>query len=106
MFIAKLNKEKKLTSFDINFFFACLGLTLTLIYNCVITDEYKQLFDYYGKENGDLFLKMVLFSGSMGIVITLSILVVVAIGGPILVNIVGIIKDVALTYAGFILFDD
>lgn len=49
---------------------------------------------------------MLLFSGTSGIVITLSILCVVQVGGPILVNVTGIIKDVFLTYLGFAFFDD
>ena len=42
----------------------------------------------------------------MGVVITLSVLCVVNVGGPIAVNVSGIIKDVFLTYVGFIFFDD
>ena len=40
VYIAKLNKEKKLSAFDINFFFACCGLVLTIIYNFIITADY------------------------------------------------------------------
>lgn len=42
----------------------------------------------------------------MGVLITLAVLCVVNIGGPIAVNVSGIIKDVFLTYLGFIMFDD
>ena len=42
----------------------------------------------------------------MGVLITLAVLCVVFIGGPIAVNISGIVKDVFLTYVGFIFFDD
>jgi len=49
---------------------------------------------------------MMLISGGSGIIITLSILCVVQVGGPILVNVTGIVKDVVLTYLGFMFFDD
>jgi len=48
----------------------------------------------------------VLLSGSMGIVITIVSLLTVTVCGPLALNITGTIKDVALTYAGFIFFDD
>lgn len=40
VYIAKLNKEKKLSAFDINFFFACCGLVLTFVYNFIVTSDY------------------------------------------------------------------
>lgn len=106
IYIGILNKEKKLTPFDVNVYFAGLGLIATIVYNFGITNDYEQLQEYWMKPDGELFAKMVLFSGLMGIIITLSILVLISIGGPLMVNTVGILKDVALTYAGFIFFDD
>ena len=41
-----------------------------------------------------------------GIMITISILMVITICGAIGPNLCGVIKDVGLTYAGFILFND
>lgn len=52
------------------------------------------------------FLAYVIISGVMGIVITMSVLMVVTINGPIWQNIVGNSKDVLLTFVGFVLFDD
>ena len=48
---------------------------------------------------------LVIFS-LVGAFFSLSIACTVAIGGPLSLNITGIIKDVFLTYAGFIFFDD
>jgi hypothetical protein len=42
----------------------------------------------------------------MGIIITLGILLVTTTSGSIAVNITGTLKDVVLTYAGFIFFQD
>ena len=39
-------------------------------------------------------------------ILSLSIAVTAAIAGPLALNITGIMKDVFLTYAGFIFFDD
>lgn len=51
------------------------------------------------------FLGMIVLSGCMGIIITLGVLLVCTLCSPIAVNIVGVIKDVFLTYAGFAFFD-
>ena len=47
---------------------------------------------------------MILSSGFMGILITLGVLLVLTTTSPVAVNITGIIKDVLLTYLGFICF--
>mgnify|MGYP000748917462 CR=1 FL=1 len=84
-----------------------MGLVLSTIYVCVVTDEYTQLVHYASlPEGGPTFVAMTLFSGSMGIIITLSVLVVIVVGGPIMVNVTGTMKDGLLTYAGFVFFDD
>lgn len=49
---------------------------------------------------------MLSFSGMMGIVITLGVLLVCTTCNPIAVNITGTIKDVILTYAGFVFFEN
>lgn len=57
-------------------------------------------------ETGNHFMAMTGMTGILGIVITLSVLCCVSIGGPITVNTSGTLKDVILTYIGFIFFDD
>ena len=47
-----------------------------------------------------------MLSAVSGIAITLFTMLAVSIGGPISVNISGTLKDVVLTYVGFLLFDD
>ena len=49
---------------------------------------------------------MLFLSGIMGIVITLSVLMVCTTSSPVSVNITGTIKDVLLTYAGFVFFQN
>lgn len=48
----------------------------------------------------------VMASGLSGIMITITTLMTVCICGPLAVNIAGTLKDVGLTYVGFIFFDD
>ena len=92
---------------EINFFFACCGLIFSIFYCFILTDEYTQFFkNCSDPENGLFFIVLCTISGVFGIIITLSVLCVVAIGGPIAVNISGTFKDVFLTYVGFMFFDD
>jgi hypothetical protein len=48
----------------------------------------------------------IIVSGCFGILITISATLTTAVCGPLALNIAGTLKDVGLTYAGFILFDD
>jgi len=41
VYISALNKEKKLSAFDINFFFASLGLLFSIGNNFFMTDDYR-----------------------------------------------------------------
>jgi len=52
------------------------------------------------------FTVYLLLSASMGILITLSLLMVCTVVGPIAINITGNLKDVALTWVGFVFFND
>ena len=80
---------------------------ITGVYSFILTDDYKQLLQNASdSENGQTFVILTSMTGCMGVFITLSVLCVVNIGGPIAVNVSGIIKDVFLTYVGFIFFDD
>jgi len=49
---------------------------------------------------------MCLLSGSFGIFITITSILTVTLAGPLAINIAGTLKDGALTYAGFLFFDD
>ena len=52
--------------------------------------------------SGSTFVSLLAISSICGIVVSLSMLSLVMIGGPIMVNIVSTLKDVLLTYAGFV----
>eukprot|EP00347_Sterkiella_histriomuscorum_P007637 403348152 len=108
VYVSKVNKEKKVLPFEINFFFACCGLPLALIYTYQ-TGEIHQLTDIIEKSDTETsiwFISYVIISGVMGIVITMSVLMVVTINGPIWQNIVGNSKDIILTFVGFVFFED
>ena len=92
--------------FEINFFFACLGLPLMtalcsyygelgLLQEALAFDEARPGLNY-----------MCLLSGSFGILIMMTTILTVTLAGPIAINIAGILKDGVLTYAGFLFFDD
>jgi len=57
-------------------------------------------------ENGSHFSSLLAISSFCGIIVSLSMLSLVMIGGPIMVNIVGTLKDVLLTYIGFFLMSE
>jgi hypothetical protein len=49
---------------------------------------------------------MLLVSGAFGFVITMNILLVVTICGPIAINVAGTFKDIILTFVGIAIFQD
>ena len=105
--MSKLNSDKRITPFEINFFFALIGIPISacLVYN---EGEIMTLYDVLlnpTTRNPNL-ATLVLLSGFSGILITLSSILTVTICGPIAINIAGIIKDVGLSYIGFAFFDD
>ena len=102
MYISVLNKGKVLTPFEFNFYFVCIGFAVTAFYNFIITDDYKQFIEH---KQDPHFQVMVFMFSSISAIFSFSIAITVAIGGPLALNITGIIKDVFLTYAGFIFFD-
>ena len=57
-------------------------------------------------EHGQAAIALLLTSGILSITITLSMLSVIILAGPIIVNVIGNIKDIVLTYLGFALFND
>jgi hypothetical protein len=109
--VASVYNEKKIVqAFDLNFYFALIGLPLAF---CITyhTGEFIQLQDiFFGDQDGKAadydMVSYILISGSFGILITMTALLCVTINGPISMNITGIFKDVGLTYAGFLFFKD
>jgi hypothetical protein len=107
VFTSKYNSNKEVAAFEINFFFACIGFPLMLSL-CILQNELPDLTRVYfdpAPEDKGLPL-MILLSGCFGIVITMTSILTVTTGGPLAINIAGILKDVGLTYAGFLFFDD
>ncbi len=102
-----LNKDS-----EINFFFAICGLPLVLAIT-LYSGEIWLLFN-----EADLsFMICLLFSGLMGITITCASLMVCTLCTPVTFNITGIfistsyfhkgnLKDIGLTYLGFLFFQD
>jgi len=105
------NEKKVVTAFDLNLFFALIGLPLTLLIT-IQTGELTSLMEvFFGSPEKQYqvdysMIFYMLISGSFGIVITITSLLCVTINGPISMNIGGIFKDVGLTYAGFVFFSD
>ena len=107
MVTSKYNEDKKVTAFEINFFFACMGLPLMLAITLMNGDIYV-LYDVFLNEStrNESLGALILISGANGILITMTSLLTVTVCGPLAVNISGTIKDVALTYAGFVFFEN
>jgi magnesium-transporting ATPase (P-type) len=108
--IASVFNEKKLVNaFDLNFYFAIIGLPLSL---AIITynGELEQLKEiFFGNAAGEKDVTMITYiciSGSFGILITMTALLCVTLNGPISMNITGIFKDLFLTIVGFVMFAD
>ena len=68
--------------------------------------EFQTTFERLDHVQSIWFVVYILISGVMGIVITLSVLMLITINGPISQSIVGNMKDVVLTWIGFMFFDD
>jgi hypothetical protein len=76
------NEDKKITSFEINFYFALIGLPL-MGYLTVSSGEIVKLQDalFGGQDSTQTFL--IFFSGISGILITMSSILTVTLCGPI-----------------------
>lgn len=105
------NQKKMVNAFDLNFYFALIGLPLSLAITSH-TGEFAELTNMLmngsGKQDDDSagMVTCILISGTFGILITMTALLCVTINGPISMNITGIFKDVGLTFAGFLFFSD
>ena len=47
VYISVLNKGKLLSPFEFNFYYVCMGLAMTSMYNFVITSDYQQINEHY-----------------------------------------------------------
>ncbi|CDW73393.1 udp-sugar transporter sqv-7-like [Stylonychia lemnae] len=108
IFNNKINNQKIVTTFEMNFFYAWVGLPL-LTYYAVYTGEIKQLFDVLQIEDLTYrfnFLSLLILSGTLGITITLSTLLVVNLCSPFMLNINGNFKNILSAALGFVMFND
>ena len=106
VYTAKYNSNKKVVPFEINFFFACLGLPLMLGLCWYKEDTYLVAEALLFNEAMPGLNYMCLLSGSFGIFIVMTSILTVTTGGPMALNVAGTLKDVGLTYVGFLFFDD
>jgi hypothetical protein len=103
--ISRFNKDKRLSTFEITYFFYLAGFftVCPYVYFSGTADSVIALL------SGDQAYNFALFfapSTVSGILITVLTNMCVALGGAIAVNITGTLRDVGLTYLGFLLFDD
>ena len=103
--VSKFNADGKITPFEINFFFALIGLPITLFLT-VMLGEFGKLFEVFFDPDTRGLALCVLMSGCFGILITITTVLVSAVCGPVANNVSGTLKDIGLTYAGFVFFDD
>ena len=69
--------------------------------------DFWTLFDIFTGPNPNLGLcALLLVSGGFGFVITMNILLVVTICGPVALNVAGTSKDIILTFVGIAIFQD
>lgn len=103
---SKYNADKKVGAFDMNFFFALIGLPLSLAIS-LYTGEIEKLQDVFLGPKADMGLGgCILISGAFGIGITVSSLLTTTLCGPFAVNFAGSVGHLFLTFAGFMMFDD
>ncbi len=90
-----------------NFYYATSGVIVAGIYTFIITDRYMEWVKLASDpEGGTLFSLMMGGSAFFAAVFTLSMLIVVRVSGPLMINITGTARDVILTYLGYALFPD
>jgi len=69
--------------------------------------DFWTLFEIFAGPNPNIGLcALLLVSGGFGFVITMNILLVVTICGPIAINVAGTFKDIILTFVGIAIFQD
>jgi solute carrier family 35 protein len=96
------NEGGKINSFEINFYFALITLPL-MSFLTVSNGDFEHLWAALcGQDTTQTLL--IILSGISGIAYTMSSILNVTLCGPIAQNIACTIKDIGLTYVGFIFF--
>lgn len=110
--VTELYNDRKIVNiFDINFYFALIGLPVCFAFtwsNGEFNDLYSILTggQFKGTTPDSSMMTYIIVSGFCGIMINMFTLLCVTVNGPISTNITGIFKDVGLTVVGFIFFSD
>ena len=108
VFVNKYNNDNKVTAFELNFYYAWIGLPIFLV-ACVAFDEIHLIWHglaYSNPSDQFYFYFLMFLSGSLGIGITLTTLLVVTLGTAFSLNIVGNFKNALSTFLSFFVFDD
>ena len=91
-----------------NFFYAWVGLPILFIY-ASYTGEINLIFQVLDIEDLTVkfnFILLLVLSGSLGITITLSTMLVVNLCSPFMLNVNGNFKNIIAAVLGFMIFDD
>ena len=101
----KFNSNNYVTPFEVNFFFALVGLTTSAIYNFLLTENYAELAALLADPTiSQKLLPMLTASAILNSVLSISFLSLVMIGGPMAVQFISTAKEALLTYEGMVLF--
>ena len=99
----KFNNRKQVTVFELNLCFSIIAGIFTLIYTTIFTDEIFLITDGVSRD-GLIFCVKLIGSGMCGFGLTIFRLITLNLGGSNACNITAIVKDVLLTFVGFIAF--
>ena len=105
------NDKGVLNVFDLNFFYAVIGLPFSYIvtsYNGEFAKIYSVLSggEFLGSMPPPKMKMYMIISGGLGIWINMFALLCVTINGPISINLTSVFKDFGLTYVGYLIFSD
>lgn len=105
--ISTFNSKKLINAFDTCFFFSFVGFCIIAPY-VIYSGNHLIVFDILMTPGDSRYEFIYLFclSSVSGLIITVFTMLVVALGGPIPMNITGNLRDVFVTYISFMLFDD
>lgn len=108
VYFNKVNNDNKVTAFEINFYFAWVGLPILLAYTLYSGEIYllSDILETGNPTDRFNFMLLVFLSGSLGIAITMSTLLVVTLCSPFALSITGNIKNAISAVFGFMIFDD
>ena len=79
----------------------------TFTYNFFLSDNYvemRELADSAEANPDELLMPLMVLTGVLTVVLTISILAVVMLAGPTMVNVIGTMKDAILTYLALFYF--